>query len=69
MDRIIDIFVKKKNRESFMRSVNVLIILLYMGLKSLNCVFILYKQDCLGFYVLLRCDKMMIKKYYFKNIC
>ena len=52
-----------------MRSVNVLIILLYMGLKSLNCVFILYKQDCLGFYVLLRCDKMMIKKYYFKNIC
>ena len=69
MDRIIDIFVIRKNRESFMRSVHVLIILLYIGLKSLNCVFILYKRDCLGFYVLLRCDRMMIKKYYFKNLC
>ena len=35
MDRIIDIFGKRKNRESFMRSVHVLIILLYTGLKRL----------------------------------
>ena len=35
MDRIIDIFVKRKNRESFMRFVHVLIILLYIGLRKL----------------------------------
>ena len=35
MDRIIDIFEKIKNCESFMRSVHVLIILLYIGLRRL----------------------------------
>ena len=35
MDRIIDIFGKRKNHESFMRSVHVLIILLYIGLRRL----------------------------------
>ena len=35
MDRIIDIFGKIKNRESFMRSVHVSIILSYIGLR--NC--------------------------------
>ena len=35
MDRIIDIFEKRKNRGSFMRSVHVLIILLYIGLRRL----------------------------------
>ena len=33
MDRIIDIFGKRKNRESFMRFVHVLVILLYIGLR------------------------------------
>ena len=33
MDSIIDIFVKRRNRESFMRSVQALIILLYIGLR------------------------------------
>ena len=35
MDRIIHIFVKRKICESFMRSVHVLIILLYIGLRRL----------------------------------
>ena len=35
MDRIIDISGKRKNRESFMRSVHVLIILLYLRLRRL----------------------------------
>ena len=35
MNRIINIFVKRKIRESFMRSVHVLIILLYTGLRRL----------------------------------
>ena len=35
MDRIIDIFGKIKNRESFMRSVHVSIILSYIGLRKL----------------------------------
>ena len=35
MDRIINIFVKRKNRESFMRSVHALISLLYIGLRRL----------------------------------
>ena len=35
MDRIIDIFVKRENRESFMRFVHILIILLYIGLRKL----------------------------------
>ena len=35
MDRIVDIFGKRKNRECFMRSVHVLIILLYSGLGRL----------------------------------
>ena len=35
MDRIIDIFGKIRNRESFMRSVLVSIILLYIGLGKL----------------------------------
>ena len=35
MDRINDIFGKQKNHESFMRSVHVSIILLYIGLRRL----------------------------------
>ena len=35
MDRITDIYVKRKNRESFMRSVHALIILSYIGLRRL----------------------------------
>ena len=35
MDRIIDVFEKRKNRESFMQSVHVLIILLYIRLRRL----------------------------------
>ena len=35
MDRIIHIFGKQKNHESFMRSVHVSIILLYIGLRRL----------------------------------
>ena len=35
MDRIIDFFGKRKNRQSFMQSVHVLIILLYIGLGRL----------------------------------
>ena len=35
MDRIIDISGKRKNRESFMRFVHVLTILLYIGLRRL----------------------------------
>ena len=35
MDRIIDIFGKIKNRESFMRPVRVSIILSYIGLRKL----------------------------------
>ena len=35
MDRITDVFGKRKNRESFMRSVHVLITLLYIGLRRL----------------------------------
>ena len=35
MDRIIDFFVKRKNRESFMRCVHALIILLYICLRRL----------------------------------
>ena len=35
MDRIIDIFGKQKNHESFMQSVHVSIILLYIGLRRL----------------------------------
>ena len=35
MDRIIDVFGKRKNCESFMRSAHVLIILLYIGLGRL----------------------------------
>ena len=34
MDRIIDVIGKRKNYESFMRSVHVLIILLYDGLRK-----------------------------------
>ena len=36
IDRITDIFGKRNNRESFMRSVPVLIILLYIGLIDLT---------------------------------
>ena len=35
MDRIIDFFGKRKNRQSFKQSVHVLIILLYIGLSRL----------------------------------
>ena len=35
IDRIIDIFVKRKNWESFMQSVHALIILLYIGWRRL----------------------------------
>ena len=35
MDRIIDIFVKRKNREPFVRSVHALINLLYISLRRL----------------------------------
>ena len=35
MDRIIEIFGKRKNRQSYMRSVHVLIISLYIGLRRL----------------------------------
>ena len=36
MDRIIDIFEKRKNCESFMQSVHVLIIFLYNGLGGMK---------------------------------
>ena len=55
-----------------------LIILLYIGLRlidywrlgnSYNCALILYKPPCVGFHILLRCNKVIVKKPYFKNLC
>ena len=55
MDRI-NVFGKRQNHESFMRSVHVLFSFLYIKLtdwsNSLSCVVILYKQHCVGFEIL-----------------
>ena len=72
MDRNIVIFYKRKNRESFMRSVNALIILSYIGLRKLvqkPCVLIIYQQYIVGFHIFLRCNRVMVKKSFLKNLC
>ena len=53
MNRIVDIFGKRKN----------LLCDLYMfSLNSLNCVLILYTQHCIGLHILLTCNRVMVKK-------
>ena len=60
MDTIIDIFGKRRNCESFMRSVHVLINLLYIVLRklvnSMNYVLILQKQHFGVFHILFNLD-------------
>ena len=36
---------------------------------SLNYVVILYKQRCVGFHILFRCNRLMVKKSFLKNLC
>ena len=72
MDRIIDIF-GEKNHKSFMRSARVLIICYILceedWFNNLNCVLILYKLHCVGFHLLFRCNRVVVKKSFFKNLC
>ena len=59
IDRIIDIFGKKKNGESFMRPVNVLFRYILgeeVWFNSLSYVLILYKQHCVCVHILRRCN-------------
>ena len=62
MDRIINAFGKRKTRESFLRSVHVLIILLHIAFNGLNCVLIRCKQHSVSFHILLRRNRVMAKK-------
>ena len=54
--------LEKKTRESFLRSVHILIILLYIAFNGLNCVLILCKQHSVSFHILLRRNRVMAKK-------
>ena len=72
IDRIIDVFGKRKNSEPFMRFVrfNCFVIYLVKKIGSVALiVLILYKQHCVGFHILLRFNRVMVKKSYFKNLC
>ena len=59
MDKINDFFGKRKNHESFMQSVHILIILLYIGLRK-------QLQATLCRFSYLRCNNVMVKKSFLR---
>ena len=67
-EKIVNLFyVKQLNLDPIYTCFNDFVILRQEDwFNSLNCVLILYKQHCVGFHILFRCNKVMVKKSFSK---